>query len=57
MNDDTEITTTRGKLADAFERWDAEAKVNGWQDRDDADRWRDCADYLIGILNSEAALA
>lgn len=44
------VTITRDQLADALQRWDAESKANTWPDRDDAERFRDNADYLIGIL-------
>jgi hypothetical protein len=50
MPEEKTVTFTRDQLADALQRWDADAKANTWPDRDDPDRFRDNADYLIEIM-------
>ena len=57
MDDCSEFRATRGQLAEALEHWEAMANGMGWPQRDDSDRFRDAADYLIGLLNGEAVAA
>ncbi len=47
MDDDTQITATRGELAEAFRRWDAQARAERWPDKPDGNA---SADHLIAIL-------
>ena len=44
------IEITRSSLIEALRQWDADAKDNGWSERDDDERFADSADYLIGLL-------
>lgn len=52
MTDDTQITVTKAELATALGRWEAEAKAEGWANRDDDQRHSDNAEYLIGLIRS-----
>lgn len=45
-----EIGITRSQLAAALKKWDEDASDLNWSERTDADRFRDVADYLFGLL-------
>lgn len=46
------IEITESQLAVALEKWEKQAAENKWAERTDADRHRDNAKYLMGLLRS-----
>jgi hypothetical protein len=52
---DAVVTITKRDLEEALEKWDRKAKAEGWQDRDDAEKYKDNAEYLFGLLTGNPA--
>jgi hypothetical protein len=49
------ISISKSDLEKALKAWDEKAKAEGWKDRDDADKHRDNAEYLFGLLTGNQA--
>jgi hypothetical protein len=41
---------SRSEIAKALEQWETDAVANGWDKRDDKERFLDAADYLIHTI-------
>lgn len=50
MADEQKHEVSRSELAAALTQWETDAAANGWDQRSDADRHLDSADYLIHTI-------